>query len=206
MEDISKLWEIDLQNHPLGACRSSATYFHGDSELIKRYASPSSSTSSKRRLIIQRKYFNAGVLVFGDIQNLPCQTFFHDLVPSLWKKTNYTADQDALNIYFEDQVSYLPLEWNFQDGGTGDRNPFSKTIIIVPSTTIPFASSTMSVGISHGKATVHGFDMKSGFIIWIKPPGMAGDPLFNKNPKRHSVDIDTYFCAMSFGPLCAGPT
>ncbi|MEM7132759.1 MAG: glycosyltransferase family 8 protein [Chloroflexota bacterium] len=118
--DISDLWEIDLEGFPLGACRDSETYYYDGFRTRQYILRQTYNTPLTYRLARQRKYFNAGVLVFNDIKSLSDENFSEQLLMLVAEKAGKFHDQDALNIYFEDRVKYLPLEWNFADMHTID--------------------------------------------------------------------------------------
>ncbi|MEM7132758.1 MAG: glycosyltransferase family 8 protein [Chloroflexota bacterium] len=143
LDDISKLWEIDLQGFPLGAGRDIVTYYDDDFRTSKYIMG--GDTTIKAKLVMQRKYFNSGVLVFNDIRKLQSEGFSEVILELAMEKAGYAIDQDALNIYFEDQVLYLPQKWNFLDAYTVDgkynyTNDYYNTIRDTPPCIVHYAA------------------------------------------------------------------
>lgn len=102
MKDIVNLWNMDLQNHPLGA--------------VPDYGIMASSKDWPRK---QRElgfesndeYFNSGVLVV-DVSAWRRYDYGSKIIDAV-KKNNYQHhDQDALNVMFYRNWNAIPLQWN----------------------------------------------------------------------------------------------
>lgn len=111
LDDVSKLYEIDLENYVLAATK--------DVEVIRSIYS--ASDDHKKRLDYYKNvlklqnpfnYFQAGVLVFNIKQMLKIN-FEQQCIDRLMEiKTPEYVDQDILNSLYEDQVKFFDISWN----------------------------------------------------------------------------------------------
>lgn len=96
LDDISKMWKLDLNGHPLGAI--------GDRVGLDR----------RRNMNLKpERYFNAGVLLM-DLE-LMRQREAVKKYNQLWlsKESEIkVADQGLLNLFFTDDFAMLPQKWN----------------------------------------------------------------------------------------------
>ncbi len=104
---IGDLFDTDMRGSPLAAC-SDLTYLH----FIKRHEWPG-RTSAKELLRDQRNYFNAGILLI-DCVKWRQEQFFEKIHALLAKPPAplFFADQDALNVIFQDNYERLDPRWN----------------------------------------------------------------------------------------------
>ena len=114
--DISELYEIDLRDKPLGACRDYVmNTFSSERDVRKKYSRP---VFASGLVPFSANYFNSGVLVFNtkrfqekiSLKELLRTTVFYS--KSFFK--NAYLDKDVLNIIFHDCYHLLPETWNLQ--------------------------------------------------------------------------------------------
>lgn len=99
--DVARLYDFDLEGKTIGACVSCFTRFMNG--YVRKWL--------KRA---PEKYFNSGVLLI-DTKAFEREEIRKKCFEILIKKPNLLCwDQDALNIVCENQVLFLPDEWNYQ--------------------------------------------------------------------------------------------
>ena len=97
-KDISKLWEVDIKNNYLGACRNYVSNSHD--RLMRLGIDPD-------------KYFNSGVLVFNN-NSWNKNNLKEKCLEVLKKHQNLDCpDQDVLNIVCQNNIRYIDTNWNF---------------------------------------------------------------------------------------------
>lgn len=115
---IDDLFDTDMCGFPLAACRDLA-YLH----FIKRHDGPA-RTSAMQLLRDRRNYFNAGILLIDCVKWREGHFFekIHNLLANP-PTPLFFADQDALNVIFQDNYQRLDPRWNswavsnaFEDG------------------------------------------------------------------------------------------
>lgn len=118
--DIKKLYNIDLEEYPLGAVPYPVDSANSG------YVAWSSSVKKGIGVAQDSLYFNSGVL------SINCKYFReHDIQQSLFDKTAEMSkvlicpDQDVLNIIFENNYKILPANFNLIVDMT-DKNIFEK--------------------------------------------------------------------------------
>lgn len=103
LDDISKLYEEDVDNYCLGVVRDDVISLCDE---FKDY-------TIKALGVANEKYFNSGILVM----NLDKMREYHILNKFLYMIPNFqfvvAPDQDFLNILCKDKVKYLNINWNF---------------------------------------------------------------------------------------------
>lgn len=99
--DITKLFNIDIGDNSLGC--------------VKNIITKETLTYTNNNLGINpNNYFNSGVLVFNInkiLQTNAKSVFFY---LSQNSKNLWCPDQDILNIIFENDIMFLPSNWNYQ--------------------------------------------------------------------------------------------
>ena len=107
-EDISKLWEIDLQGAVIGAVADvdSAGLYNGAMPHKKEYVD--------KLLKIQSpyKYFQAGVIVYDMNQWRKLNLDMDSIVGMSGAYSWELLDQDIANVLYEGRVFHLPMNWN----------------------------------------------------------------------------------------------
>jgi len=107
MDDISKLWEIDLRDHWLGAA---ACLVSSDEACLRNY---------NNEFKIQFKQaidpINGGVMML-DLRKMREQHIAATLTAWLeaHRETIYNPDQEAISMHCAGQFTVLPPEWNFR--------------------------------------------------------------------------------------------
>ena len=108
LQDISKLYETDLENYCLGVCNDIVitTFLNQRREPFYSYF--------KENMKNPYDYFNAGLLLFN-IQKCLEMDFEKQCLDKLEEiKKPLTVDQDILNFCFEGKVKFLDLKWNVE--------------------------------------------------------------------------------------------
>jgi lipopolysaccharide biosynthesis glycosyltransferase len=99
--DVCDLWAVDLRGNMLGASEDVYEYMKGN----------------KQRIGIASFYFNAGVLLFDNGKwrenNMALQLFAKNT--QLLGKISW-ADQDVLNLVFNNRTTLIPAAWNITTG------------------------------------------------------------------------------------------
>ncbi|VDB85569.1 unnamed protein product [Peniophora sp. CBMAI 1063] len=99
-KSVRPLWDLDLQDHPLGAVQD-VGYPLGPTSTLDTPSDP---------------YFNAGILL---LELSKIRSGLVDLKAIALKNlSSQCADQDALNAHFSQRWLSMPLEWNAQGLGT----------------------------------------------------------------------------------------
>jgi lipopolysaccharide biosynthesis glycosyltransferase len=104
---IGDLFDTDMRGYPLAACQDLA-YLH----FIRRHDGPARS-SAMQLFQDPRNYFNSGVLLI-DCVKWRQGRFFEKIHTLLAKPPTplFFADQDALNVIFQDNYEKLDPRWN----------------------------------------------------------------------------------------------
>jgi lipopolysaccharide biosynthesis glycosyltransferase len=104
---VGDLFDTDMRGFPLAACQDLA-YLH----FIRRHHGPA-RTSAMELLRDRRNYFNAGILLI-DCVKWREQHFFEKIHALLANPPTplFFADQDALNVVFQDNYERLDPRWN----------------------------------------------------------------------------------------------
>ena len=129
LQDISQLYETDLNGCLIGACRS---YAHAlsiqkiyNSGLLfsliyrrrrRRYREKINKLGYSTISEFERKYFSSGVILF-DTDAIRIQDPNHTLADmeaheEIWVDGLILPDMDRLNQYFKDKVHYFDLKWD----------------------------------------------------------------------------------------------
>ncbi|AJY45434.1 DUF4422 domain-containing protein [Martelella endophytica] len=97
VEPLEKLWDIDLEGHPVAGAPDDAGF----------------QQARRIQLSAEHRYFNAGVMVF-DVAKFRTMEIASDVLAVYREKGPYiiAQDQDILNILFERDTKVLPLCWN----------------------------------------------------------------------------------------------
>ena len=112
--DISKLYDVNLNNNLVGAVTDGVVSAH---PIFQDYC-------IKGLGILPNNYFNAGVLLMN-LRQFRKECFYEKFI-SLLKEYKFVVaqDQDYLNVLCKDKVKYLPLSWNTMPiGGEGKIKP-----------------------------------------------------------------------------------
>ena len=102
LDDISKLYNINLGENLVGACRDEVLSFNA---AFRQYADITVG-------VHHMKYFNAGILLMN-LDQFRKQDLFNKFI-NLMKERQFPVaqDQDYLNILCANQVKRIPLAWN----------------------------------------------------------------------------------------------
>ena len=102
LDDVAKLYNFNLGNNLVGACRDEVLSFN---PAFKQYADVTVG-------VHHMKYFNAGVLLMN-LKEFRKQDIFTKFLRLMRERQFPVAqDQDYLNVLCKDQVRRLPLAWN----------------------------------------------------------------------------------------------
>jgi lipopolysaccharide biosynthesis glycosyltransferase len=101
-EDLSKLWNYNLSNVYAGVIKN-----------IKPYNNENYQTEVLRTH--HTAYFNSGVMLLN-LDRIRKHTLEGKLLYYRKHGINNNMDQDALNVVFKEEVLYLPLKYNVQNG------------------------------------------------------------------------------------------
>jgi lipopolysaccharide biosynthesis glycosyltransferase len=114
LDDIEKLWQKELDGYALGACPGSS--------ILAKIAIGSARS---------HQYFNAGVLLL-DIQQWRENHIMEKLfnIEKKYRQRLLLADQDVLNIFFEDNYKQLSMQYNSMTTVMTDEDDLYKNIII----------------------------------------------------------------------------
>lgn len=99
---LDGLWDFDLQGFSLGAVEDVGDYCKNHPRLLAKQLNLT-------------KYFNSGVLLL-DLDKLRSNQKFNESLKYLEENADKVswADQDALNVVFENDRAELPINWNIQ--------------------------------------------------------------------------------------------
>ena len=128
LEDISQLFESDLQGFPIGAVRSYDlsvfTMLIEHSFLFnlffrtkkKNFSEGLKQTADRLGFSLEEyvtKYFSAGVIIF-DSKAIRKEDLFSKLTKMDDSKRywNFNPEEEYMNILFKNRVSYLDVKWN----------------------------------------------------------------------------------------------
>ena len=116
--DILELWKLEVpDNFYIAACLDPITQTHQELltiKLINKTIFEYKPKSQLYDLIYKDKsYFNSGVLIFTNIQELYDNNFTEKIIKIIEDNQFSLPDQHALNIYFKDKVTYLSHSWNY---------------------------------------------------------------------------------------------
>ena len=113
-KDIAKLFNIDLDNHAIGACLDTniANYMYVKEDDKKYMSCFREYMRQNFKYYDSKKYFNSGVLLI-DIDEFK-KVDFTDLLELAQNNTKYYHDQNVLNVAYKDNYIILPQEWNTQ--------------------------------------------------------------------------------------------
>ena len=103
LEDVAKLYEINLRNNLVGACKDIVT---GIDFKFREYL------EENLKLKNPENYFNSGVMIFN-IKAMKNNSFTQNFINTL-KCFNelICPDQDILNIILENKVLFIDKHWN----------------------------------------------------------------------------------------------
>lgn len=102
LDDISKLYNFNLGNNIVGACRDEVLSFN---PAFRQYADVTVG-------VHHMKYFNAGILLMN-LKQFREQNIFNKFLELMKiRKFPVAQDQDYLNVLCKDKVKRLPLAWN----------------------------------------------------------------------------------------------
>lgn len=102
LDDISKLYNVNLGNNLVGACRDEVLSFNA---AFRQYADITVG-------VHHMKYFNAGILLMN-LDQFRKQNIFEKFIQLMReRKFPVAQDQDYLNVLCANQVKRLPLAWN----------------------------------------------------------------------------------------------
>lgn len=104
LDDVSKMFECDLEGNLIGAVIDYDTERYPKSRI--KYM------IEDLKLKNYKNYFNAGVILF-DIEKIEKNEYLNQFMELMKRKFKF-LDQDILNIMFEDKTKLLDLEWNYQ--------------------------------------------------------------------------------------------
>ena len=106
LDDISKLFDLDLGQNIIGAVRDIGT-----AGMVSGYAVGEAERLSSLGIPSGVDYFNSGVLLM-DIAEMKDQVTLEDY--SRWINDHQPSypDQDFLNSAFADSILFLPMKWN----------------------------------------------------------------------------------------------
>jgi len=108
-DDIYKLWEFPLKEKTICACRDLVMNgWYNQVDEIRNHL------NNELKLKNYRDYFQCGVMII-DVEKYKkseCQKKMLDLLKTTKLKC---ADQDLFNILFENDVNFLPPEWNYEN-------------------------------------------------------------------------------------------
>lgn len=101
--DLSSLWQIDLGDTCIGAVPEYEMSLFFPEHLIELG-------------VTAQQYFNAGVLLL-DLDKMRSETVAAQLISFAQKRAKKLrfGDQDILNLYFKDKVTYLPQSYNYRN-------------------------------------------------------------------------------------------
>ncbi|WML36756.1 glycosyltransferase family 8 protein [Clostridium sp. OS1-26] len=104
--DVSDLYNIDIENYYLAACKDADAIGGYESTLfLKNYI------DNELKLKDPHDYFQAGVLLLN-LDKIRKDFSTQSLLNAVSKKLYHYLDQDYLNIIFEDNVLFLNQKWN----------------------------------------------------------------------------------------------
>lgn len=106
LDDISKLFDVDLGKSVLAAVRDIGT-----AGMVSGYAVGESERLSALGINSGLDYFNSGVLII-DIDRMKDRISLADYSQWILQYQPSYPDQDFLNSVFADSVKYLPMKWN----------------------------------------------------------------------------------------------
>lgn len=101
-EDLSELWDYDLSDVYAGVVKN-----------IKPYNDENYQTSVLKTR--HKAYFNSGVMLLN-LNRMREHSLENKLLNYRKHGINNNMDQDALNVVFKEEVLYLPLKYNVQNG------------------------------------------------------------------------------------------
>ena len=124
MSDISELWETEIPDRCdlAGVLDVLSTKIHKNINtiniVIKTIQGISLFEQNKSQVHNNcdknNNYFNSGVLVYKNLQQLYQENFTEKIVKIIEDNQSTLPDQDALNIYFKERITYLSDSWNYQ--------------------------------------------------------------------------------------------
>lgn len=104
LDDIAKLFDIDLQGAKIAAVSDYDVDYYKEKRILYM--------QNELKLQNYKTYFNAGLVLFN-IEAINKDEYLKEFLN--YSKKNYLfADQDILNMIFENNVKLLPKEWNVQ--------------------------------------------------------------------------------------------
>jgi len=112
MADISELYDLDIQDHCIGAVIEPGT----DHSLMHKNYSYLINKPVVCYLEETSRYLNSGLLVFDTQkfrEKISCEELFRFAIYITNSLKKHVGDQDVLNILFKDGYYILPSEWNF---------------------------------------------------------------------------------------------
>lgn len=112
--DISKLYDIDLENNFVGAVTDAVVSAH---PIFQNYCKEVLGISPE-------KYFNAGVLLMN-LKKIRKESFYENFL-SILKEYKFIVaqDQDYLNVLCKEKVKYMSYSWNTMPiGGESESLP-----------------------------------------------------------------------------------
>jgi lipopolysaccharide biosynthesis glycosyltransferase len=113
LSDIAKLYDINLSSYLLGAIKD-VKVIHDLQKDASCYQVKMSYFTQKLGMKNPNNYFQAGVLLM-DLTKMRREDFESKCIAKLFEiKTPDYVDQDILNSLYENQVKFLPLNWNIE--------------------------------------------------------------------------------------------
>lgn len=102
LDDITKLWNLDMQDKPIAAAED-----YGILSSAGKRAEKTKNLDWKE----ENSYFNSGVLLI-DVKQWRDNDYARKLIKLVGERNFRHVDQDALNYMFVDKWTKLPLRWN----------------------------------------------------------------------------------------------
>lgn len=113
LSDVAKLYEVELTSHIIGAVK--------DTEVIRSVQKDAVYYQERMAYFTQKlgiknpnNYFQAGVLLLN-LDKMRKESFEEKCINRLIEVKNPGyVDQDILNSLYEDQIKFLPMNWNIE--------------------------------------------------------------------------------------------
>lgn len=181
LDDIRKLWQIDLGDLPMGA--------------VDDYGILSSSSKCQEKIINldwqkEDSYFNSGVLLLN-IQKWREERYYEKLIELVISRDFRHHDQDALNYIFKRNWKKLSMQWNVIPP------VFNMTLRIVFNKNLlkTAVEAVKNISIMHYAGgykpweynIYQGFNDKYYKYLSLTEYRDVNMPQPNKNKKRHSI-------------------
>lgn len=184
-DDVSKLYNIDIGDKPIGACRDYEIMSHSkENKDLKKYINDTLQIDDVS------KYFQAGILIMNINKFKEC-SIYEKLIEKLKEiKEPKFVDQDILNSVLYGQVVYLPLKWNF----VWFIEQYHKNLINLISEEFynEFIEAKKSISIIHYAGKVKpwnniDFDLSNNFWLYARKTPVYENLLLNLT--KRNIDI-----------------